>query len=88
MDQEILKIIFSEFDNDDDRNSVIEELSSINLTHVMAQSEDHLKKTRMSILYLAKGNLSEVIELTQNAKIDFRDVILWATQEKNRKDVK
>ncbi|MDH7447585.1 hypothetical protein [Aquimarina sp. 2201CG14-23] len=60
---------------------VINELSSITLNHVMAASEYNLKNTRGSILKLAKGNIDDVIELTKSAKIDFRDVIMWATQE-------
>jgi len=60
---------------------VINALSSITLNHVMAASEYNLKNTRLSILKLAKGNINEVIELTKSAKMDFRDVIMWATQE-------
>lgn len=60
---------------------VIKELSSIGLNHVMAESEYNLKNTRAAILKLANGDLNEVIELTKSAKIDFRDVIMWATQE-------
>ncbi|AXT54606.1 hypothetical protein D1815_02140 [Aquimarina sp. AD1] len=85
MDNEILDIINNDF-KIEQRNSVIKELSSINLNHVMAESEYNLKNTRMSILYLAKGEYSEVVELTKRAKIDFRDVIMWATEEKNLKN--
>ncbi|MDN3494287.1 hypothetical protein [Winogradskyella bathintestinalis] len=86
MDKEILDIISIDFKTEQ-KNSVVKELSSINLNHVMAESEYNLKNTRMSILYLAKGELSEVEELTKRAKIDFRDVIMWATQEKNLKNI-
>ncbi|MEF3080585.1 hypothetical protein [Winogradskyella poriferorum] len=81
MDKEILNFIDKDFELGF-RESVIKELLSIKLKHVMAESEYNLKNTRMSILYLAKGNLNEVVELTKRAKIDFRDVIMWATQEK------
>ncbi|MGY3795723.1 hypothetical protein [Aquimarina sp. 433] len=86
MDQEILDIVDKDFALDF-RESVIKELSSIELKHVMAESEYNLKNTRMAILYLAQGNIDEVIELTKQAKIDFRDVIMWATQEKKSKDI-
>jgi len=85
MDKEILDIIDNDF-KIEERNSIIKELSSINLNHVMAESEYNLRNTRMSILYLAKGKITEVVELTKRAKIDFRDVIMWATQEKDLKN--
>lgn len=85
MDKEILKLIDESFEFEF-REAVLKELLSIKLKHVMAQSEYNLKNTRMSILYLAKGNLDEVVELTKRAKTDFRDVIMWATQEKELKN--
>jgi hypothetical protein len=63
---------------------VIRELSSIGLNHVMGGSDYNLENTRLSILALAKGDLNQVIYLTERAKIDFRDVILWATQDTSR----
>lgn len=81
MNEKILKIINQEFE-DSEIELVINELKSITLKHVMAESEINLNNTRMSILKLAKGNLKEVINLTKSAKIDFRDVIMWATQLK------
>lgn len=50
MDEEILNIINNDF-KIEQRNSVIKELSSINLNHVMVESEYNLKNTKMSILY-------------------------------------
>ncbi|MBW1294770.1 hypothetical protein [Aquimarina litoralis] len=79
MDKAILDIIHRDF-NVEETELVISELSSIGLHHVMAESEYNLKNTRLSVLKLAKGDLKEVIELTKSAKIDFRDVIMWATQ--------
>ncbi|MEW7279320.1 hypothetical protein ABW636_12065 [Aquimarina sp. 2201CG1-2-11] len=81
MDQIIIDIIDRDF-NLAEKELVINELLSIDLSHVMAASEYNLKNTRLAILKLAKGELSEVIELTKRAKIDFRDVIMWAMQEK------
>lgn len=72
--------------SNNNRDAIIKGLYSINGNHVMAESEYNLKNTRMSILYLAKGDLLQIVTLTERAKIDFRDVIMWATQEKNLKD--
>lgn len=30
------------------------------------------------ILHLAEGNVNRLLELVENARIDYRDVILWA----------
>ncbi len=80
MNTEILHFIDNYFTSDI-REEVINQLLSIELKHVMAESADNLYNTRMAILHLADGNLNEVIELTERAKIDFRDVILWATKK-------
>lgn len=55
-------------------------LLSITTEHTW-DSEYNLKNTRLSILKLAKGNINEVLELTNCTKTDFRDVVIWATQE-------
>lgn len=81
MNKELLEKISQEF-KEEQIELVKEELSSIKLSHVMAESEYNLNNTRFSILKLAKGDLNEVIDLTKAAKIDFRDVIMWAMQEK------
>lgn len=83
MDEEILDAINKTFKTYDVA-VVIKELSAITLDHVMAESEYNLKNTRVSILELAKGNVSEVVELSKNAKVDFRNVIMWAIEEKNK----
>ncbi len=80
MDKDIMDIVNRDF-KPEEVLIIINELSSITLNHVMAASEYNLKNTRVSILKLAKGNINKVIELTKSAKIDFRDVIMWATQE-------
>ena len=79
MNENVIDIINKEFE-EEEREFVINELSSINLTHVMAESEINLNNTFLSILKLAKGDVNQVISLTKSAKIDFRDVIMWATQ--------
>ena len=84
MNKEILDYIDKDFELEF-REAVIEQLLSIELRHVMAKSAYNLNNTRMSILYLAKGNVKEVITLTERAKIDFRDVIMWAIQDKANK---
>lgn len=83
MDKKIIELINNEF-KPEFRESVTKELLSIEPKHVMAESEFNLYNTRMSILYLSKGNIKEVIELTKCAKIDFRDVIYWANLEKEK----
>jgi hypothetical protein len=81
MNRKILDIIDRDF-TAAQKEFVINELSSIGLHHVMAASEYNLENTRLSILKLAKGDINQVINLTKSAKIDFRDVIMWAAQEK------
>ena len=81
MNEKILEKIDREFDQAE-KQFVINELSSITLKHVMAESEYNLNNARMSILKLAKGDSKEVSKLTEAAKIDFRDVIMWAAQDK------
>jgi len=80
MDKDLIEQINQDF-NIEEVEPVINQLSSIELNHVW-DSEYNLRNTRFSILKLAKSDLNEVIELTKNAKIDFRDVIMWAMEEK------
>lgn len=81
MNQKIIHIIEQAFP-EDQQAKVIQVLSSIELHHVMAASAHNLENTWFAILKLAKGDLTEVIDLTEKAKIDFRDVIMWATLDK------
>jgi len=81
MNKKILEIIELNFD-ETQRKLVIAELSSIKLSHVMANSQYNLDNTWLAILKLANGSLDDVIEFTKSAKTDFRDVIMWAMQEK------
>ena len=85
MQKKIIDIISQDFP-EESREVVIECLSTINLTHVMAQSESNLENVYLSILYLADGNVDEVIHLTKAAKKDFRDVIYWAILERRGPD--
>lgn len=50
----------------------------------MAESEHNLRNTRLAILKLAEGDLSRVEELTESAKVDFRDIIYWASEKYNQ----
>ena len=81
MDKEIQDRIAKDFEVVE-QDAVAKALLSIKPRHVMAASDFNLNNTRMAILHLAKGNLQEVLTLTEHAKIDFRDVILWATKKK------
>ncbi|WP_271766715.1 hypothetical protein [Aquimarina algiphila] len=80
MNTNVLDIISQDFAKNQ-RATVIHILSSIELHHTM-DGDANLEKTRLSILKLANGNLDHIIDLTASAKIDFRDVIMWASQEK------
>ena len=80
MDQEILDRINQNF-KAEETALVIQELSSITFKHVW-DSAYNLRNTRLAILKLAKGDINKVIELTSSAKIDFRDVVMWAMEEK------
>ena len=81
MDKILTDIIYKDF-KPEEVDFVINELSSITLKDVMAESEYNLLNTRFAILKLAKGNLEQVKEFTKCAKIDFRDVIMWSMQDK------
>lgn len=72
----------------EDQAAVEQELLSIELKHVMAESQWNLDNTLSAILYLAKGDVNQVIELTAFAKIDFRDVFYWASMEKKKATTK
>ena len=82
LSQEIISLVHTDFISVE-QQLVIDQLLSVELKHVMADSRRNLNNTRLSILKLAKGDSDAVIELTQIAKIDFRDVILWATLDNN-----
>ena len=81
MDKILTDIIYKDF-KPEEVDFVINELLSITLKDVMAESEYNLLNTRFAILKLAKGNLEQVKEFTKCAKIDFRDVIMWSMQDK------
>ena len=85
MEKDLLEAIANDF-QESDRAAAIRELESITLDHVMAQSAYNLRNTRFSVLYLAKGDLNELRTLTQSAKFDFRDVIMWATLDRRNEN--
>jgi hypothetical protein len=69
-----------------DHALVISELNSITLDHVMAKSAQNLNNTRAAILQLSKGDFNKLEQLVKAAKIDFRDVIYWASIENEKKN--
>ncbi len=71
--------------DESDHELVLSELNSITLDHVMAKSKNNLKKTRSAILQLSKGDLNELEYLVGVAKVDFRDVVYWASLENEKK---
>lgn len=72
--------------DDADHELAISELNSITLDHVMANSRKNLKKTRTAVLHLSKGDLNKLGEYVEAAKIDFRDVIYWASLENEQQN--
>ncbi len=82
MEEKLHQIISEDF-RQIDVNEVTELLESIQSKHVMDQSEYNLLSTRFAILKLAKGDVKEVFRLTEAAKIDFRDVIYYASKSEN-----
>ncbi|QNA46352.1 hypothetical protein [Lacibacter sediminis] len=80
MTEKILSLIRQDFNNEQ-RQLVVNELSSIGLKHVMAESTENLESTHVAILKLAKGNVDAVVRYTKSAKADFRDVIMWAADD-------
>jgi hypothetical protein len=79
MEEKLHEIIGEDF-REIDKSEVAELLASIQVKHVMDESEFNLLSARFAILKLAKGNVEEVRRLTEATKIDFRDVIYWASQ--------
>lgn len=60
---------------------VHKQLASITLDHVTARSQLNLDNTKLAVLKLARGDLDELIYLVECAKVDFRDVLLWASKQ-------
>ncbi|UZR96295.1 hypothetical protein [Chondrinema litorale] len=89
LDQKIIDTINRQFTSEE-VPFVINELASLKMTYVrqnntMAASKENLLNTQQAILKLAKGNVNDVAELIQCAKVDFRDVIMWAMMEGRKK---
>lgn len=80
MDQLLIDIIYDDY-HQLEHQEVKEILGTLGLEHVMANSEANLNNSIHAILKLAKGNIVEVKRLTECAKVDFRDVIYWASLE-------
>lgn len=80
MEDKLKEIIGEEFE-EIDKAEVTDLLASVEARHVMDESEYNLLSVRFAILRLAKGDLDEIRRLTEAAKVDFRDVIYWASQQ-------
>ncbi len=63
----------------EDREAAIEQVASIELRHVMANSRYNLNNARTAVVELAEGSLEKLALFVQNAKTDFRDVVWWAS---------
>lgn len=46
------------------------------------ESEGNLENTRLAVVTLSKGSLDELRHYVNRAKQDFRDVVMWAHEEK------
>ena len=67
--------------SDSEFDLVVAALETVELKHVMANSQMNLDNTRSAILHLSKGNFEDLKAYVEDAKRDFRDVIYWATLE-------
>ncbi|MBQ4821529.1 hypothetical protein [Aquimarina sp. MMG016] len=85
LEEDLLTLIKKEFDKNQ-IPEVVSHLESITLTHVMAESEHNLRNARFSVVYLADGDLEELVRVTKVAKSDFRDVIYWAGIKKKEQE--
>ena len=74
--------ISSEF-SAEDNNMAILELESLTLDHVV-DGQSNLDKTRSAILELSNGDINKLVELVNAAKADFRDVISWASLDRDK----
>jgi hypothetical protein len=81
MNDEILQRIQREYG--DNYLFVKDQLETITLHHVMAQSQLNLDNTYKAILDLCNGDAQKVSQYVEVAKVDFRDVIYWAVIDKN-----
>lgn len=86
LDQTIINTINQQF-KPEEVSLILNELASLKITYAkqkntMAASKENLHNTHQAILKLAKGNINVVVELTQCAKVDFRDVIMWAMEKR------
>jgi hypothetical protein len=69
---------------DAEQETAVSLLQSVKRHHVMAGSDFNIAITRVALLDLADGDLAELKRCTSIAQLDFREVILMAT-EKNRR---
>ena len=72
MERQVLDVINKDY-QESERVAVVDYLSSIGLSNI-----------QMAILTLAKGSVDQVASLTENAKKDYRDVLMWAELGEDR----
>lgn len=85
MDKQYLEKIKADFP-ESEYELVVSVMKTITLKHVMANSQNNLDNTWSSILQLSKGDLTKLGDLVDAAKIDFRDVVYWASLENQKQD--
>ena len=86
MEKVLIDLINKDFESLD-QMVVTNLLLSVTLDHVMAESKYNLLNTRISILSIANGEVSQVENYVDCAKRDFRDVIMWAIEYRNKSDL-
>ena len=80
MTREIDKLIREHFP-EGDHPEVLSELARLSAEEVMAGSEFNLNNARCAAIYLSGGNIEDLRRYIDAAKVDFRDVIMWAMQQ-------
>jgi len=81
MDNKLKSMILNDF-GEADYDLVLSELESITLRHVMANSESQLETARFLILEESKGDLARLASMVALAKIDIRDILIYASKPK------
>lgn len=80
MEKSLLDIVYNEY-HQLEHDQIKETFENLASEDEMTNSEANLSNTVHAILKLAKGNMVELRRLTECAKVDFRDVLYWASLE-------
>lgn len=75
--REIIQRLFSPESQAQARNILSEECGN-NLPFSEAEDEHGLERVRFAALKLSEGNLNQLRSVAEHAKVDARDVLMWA----------